>query len=56
MPATDDDDDLAGHLGHLSPAQESAFAAFKNILNTARLYTPSSDPHVPASTDDPTLL
>ena len=48
-------DVLSGHLGHLSPEQEQAFARFKDILHSAHLYSPSSDT-APASHDDPTVL
>ncbi|OBZ71395.1 SEC14-like protein 2, partial [Grifola frondosa] len=37
-----DPDVLTGHLGHLSPQQQSAFAAFKDILANAHLYTPQT--------------
>ena len=48
-------DVLFGHLGHLSPEQERAFSSFKDILQNARLYSPSTDT-APASHDDPTVL
>lgn len=48
-------DVLSGHLGHLSPEQDRAFASFKQILHNARLYSPSTDT-APASHDDPTVL
>ncbi|KZT11765.1 CRAL/TRIO domain-containing protein [Laetiporus sulphureus 93-53] len=52
-------DVLSGHLGHLSPDQQAAFAVFKRSLEDARLYTPPSlaeggNSH--ASHDEPTLL
>ncbi|EPS98610.1 hypothetical protein FOMPIDRAFT_1126018 [Fomitopsis schrenkii] len=48
-------DVLSGHLGHLSPDQERAFASLKDILHNAHLYSPSTDT-APASHDDPTVL
>ncbi|KAH9829628.1 CRAL/TRIO domain-containing protein [Rhodofomes roseus] len=48
-------DVLAGHLGHLAPDQERAFASFKDVLSSARLYSPPAGT-APASHDDPTLL
>ena len=48
-------DVFAGHLGHLTKDEEDAFAQFKDILNSAKLYTPATDT-APASHDDPTLL
>ncbi|KAJ7750957.1 CRAL/TRIO domain-containing protein [Mycena maculata] len=44
-------DIFAGHLGHLSPSQESAFVAFKQALGDAKLYDDAGPSH-----DDPTLL
>ena len=44
-----------GHLGHLSPAQEQAFATFKANLVEAHLYTPATNLGK-ASHDNPTLL
>ncbi|KAF8158513.1 CRAL/TRIO domain-containing protein [Crassisporium funariophilum] len=47
--------DLAGHLYNLTPQQEQAFAAFKEDLTKAGLYTPSTEPQEPPY-DDATLL
>ncbi|EMD39747.1 hypothetical protein CERSUDRAFT_112035 [Gelatoporia subvermispora B] len=53
-------DVFAGHLGHLSPDQDRAFAAFKKALTDAGLYTPPIERdgavEKPASHDDITLL
>ncbi|KAH9917953.1 CRAL/TRIO domain-containing protein [Fomitopsis serialis] len=48
-------DVLAGHLGHLTPDHDRAFATFKDILHNAHLYAPPAGT-APASHDDPTLL
>lgn len=48
-------DVLSGHLGHLSPDQERAFASLTHLLHTAHLYSPPTDA-APASHDDPTVL
>ncbi|KAJ6620717.1 CRAL/TRIO domain-containing protein [Mycena sp. CBHHK59/15] len=48
-------DVFAGHLGHLSHAQEQSLAAFKDTLTKAELYKPGTDSTKP-SHDDPTLL
>ena len=50
-------DVLAGHLGHLTEAQQQAFAAFRKNLAEARLYAPAEEegPTAP-SHDEPTLL
>ncbi|TFK39054.1 CRAL/TRIO domain-containing protein [Crucibulum laeve] len=48
-------DPFAGHLGHLTPAQEEALATFKDSLTKSKLYTPPTDiSH--ASHDEPTLI
>ena len=49
-------DVLAGHLGHLTGAQEKAFATFKENLAKTGLYAPASEGHLHASHDDSTLL
>ncbi|KAJ7081354.1 CRAL/TRIO domain-containing protein [Mycena belliarum] len=43
---------FSGHLGHLSPQQESALVDFKRLLTEQKLY----DPAEPSTPDDPTLL
>ena len=48
-------DVLAGHLGHLTEAQQEAFAVFKERLTKVQLYTPATDESKP-SHDEPTLL
>ncbi|KAI0700073.1 CRAL/TRIO domain-containing protein [Cytidiella melzeri] len=48
-------DVLAGHLGHLTEAQQDAFAIFHENLSKAKLYTPESEGSRP-SHDEPTLL
>lgn len=47
-----------GHLGHLTPDEETAFAAFKAHLASEGLYTPASPGRggAPASHDDTVLL
>lgn len=49
-------DELSGHQGHLSPDQQHAFAAFKQIAQAAGLYTPAERGSAFASHDEPTLL
>lgn len=52
-------DVLAGHIGHLTDAQEKAFVMFKELLAQASLYTAPSEEGgvaIRASHDDPTLL
>ena len=53
-------DVLAGHIGHLTDAQQQAFATFQKSLAKAHLYKPASQhadgTTVRASHDDPTLL
>lgn len=44
-----------GHLGHLTPEQDSALAKFKEILVEKKLWTPATEGQ-PASHDDITLL
>ncbi|KAJ3559314.1 hypothetical protein NM688_g423 [Phlebia brevispora] len=48
-------DVLAGHIGHLTEAQQKAFATFQENLTKAQLYVPSVN-GAKASHDDPTLL
>ncbi|KAF9005447.1 CRAL/TRIO domain-containing protein [Cyathus striatus] len=48
-------DPFAGHLGHLTTAQQEALASFKDILIKTNLYTPPTET-ISASHDDPTLL
>ncbi|KAJ7644376.1 CRAL/TRIO domain-containing protein [Roridomyces roridus] len=48
---SDSFDLFAGHLGHLTPSQESALIAFKAALTDAKLYDAASP-----TTDDATLL
>ena len=48
-----DPDVTSGHLTHLTPDQQSAFAAFKDIIAKANLYSPQR-PH-PVH-DEPSLL
>ncbi|KAI0325045.1 CRAL/TRIO domain-containing protein [Cubamyces sp. BRFM 1775] len=48
-----DPDVTSGHLSHLTPDQQSAFAAFKDIIAKAQLYSPQR-PH-PVH-DEPSLL
>jgi len=48
-------DSLAGHLGHLTSAQQESFAAFKENLVQANLYTAATGT-TKASHDEPTLL
>lgn len=48
-------DPLAGHLYHLTSAQEAALATFQDILTKASLYTPLTDTS-PPSHDEATLL
>ncbi|KAI0643093.1 CRAL/TRIO domain-containing protein [Trametes meyenii] len=48
-----DPDVTTGHLTHLSPDQQAAFSAFKDIITKARLYSPDR-PH--PTHDEPTLL
>ncbi|KAJ7070052.1 CRAL/TRIO domain-containing protein [Mycena amicta] len=43
---------FAGHVGHLSPSQESALVSFKGLLTEAKFY----DPENPGRLDDPTIL
>ncbi|TDL23192.1 CRAL/TRIO domain-containing protein [Rickenella mellea] len=45
----------AGHLGQLTPAQESALQTFKSNLESAHLYTPGTEDAKP-SHDDVTLI
>lgn len=52
-------DVLAGHIGHLTDAQQKAFATFQENLAKAHLYVPASvgeGSSARASHDDPTLL
>ena len=50
-------DVLAGHLGHLTEAQQKAFAAFRQNLTEAHLYlTPEEGSSEKPSHDEPTLL
>lgn len=50
-------DVLAGHLGHLTEAQQQAFASFRKSLAEAQLYVPSEGGATEsASHDEPTLL
>ena len=52
-------DVLAGHLGHLTDAQQQAFASFRKGLAEAQLYVPpdeGSGSSTAASHDEPTLL
>ncbi|KAI0714077.1 CRAL/TRIO domain-containing protein [Cerioporus squamosus] len=50
-------DVTTGHLHHLTPDQQAAFNAFKDVLANARLYTPAADPDRPRpSHDEVTLL
>ncbi|KAF8649008.1 hypothetical protein AX16_006122 [Volvariella volvacea WC 439] len=46
---------FAGHLGHLTEAQQEALATFRQNLEKAKLYTSASADR-PASHDEPTLL
>lgn len=46
-------DVTTGHLHHLTPDQQAAFAAFKEVIAKAQLYTPDK-PH--PTHDDPSLL
>lgn len=46
---------FAGHLGHLTPAQQDAFTKFKENLAAAGLYSPATST-ASASHDEPTLL
>ena len=46
---------LKGHLGHLTPQEEAAFAAFKKLSAEQGYYRPD-DGVVPASHDDGTLM
>ena len=48
-------DVTTGHLHHLSPDQQAAYAAFRDILAGAHLYTPPGTTLAP-SHDEPTLL
>ena len=50
---------VTGHLGHLTPAEETALAEFKKLSADQRLYTPPGpgpDSTQKASHDDGTLL
>jgi hypothetical protein len=47
---------LAGHLGHLTPSQEKSLETFKQNLQKANLYNPTSDNRGSPSHDDTTLL
>ena len=50
-------DVLAGHLGHLTEAQQQAFASFRQNLAEAQLYiAPDDSVHERPSHDEPTLL
>lgn len=50
-------DVLAGHLGHLTDAQQEAFASFRKNLAEAQLYVaPNEGSSEAASHDEPTLL
>jgi hypothetical protein len=50
-------DVLAGHLGHLTEAQQKAFASFRQNLAEAQLYvTPQESSSGKPSHDEPTLL
>lgn len=50
-------DVLAGHLGHLTEAQQQAFATFRKNLAEAQLYEPGDEGGSNApSHDEPTLL
>lgn len=50
-------DVLAGHLGHLTEAQQQAFAAFRKNLAEAQLYVPEDQAGTELpSHDEPTLL
>lgn len=50
-------DVLAGHLGHLTEAQQEAFDSFRKNLAEAQLYVPADDRvSERASHDEPTLL
>ena len=46
---------LKGHLGHLTPKEEAAFATFKNLCAEQGFYKPD-DGVEPASHDDGTLM
>jgi hypothetical protein len=46
---------FAGHLGHLTVEQQTAFENFKKNLSKANLYRPPTDV-LSASHDDATLL
>lgn len=46
---------LQGHLGHLSPAEEAAFVAFKKICADEGFYKPDDGEGNP-SHDDGTLV
>lgn len=46
---------LKGHLGHLTPQEETAFAAFKKLSADRGFYKPDSGIE-PASHDDGTLV
>ncbi|KAI0088474.1 CRAL/TRIO domain-containing protein [Irpex rosettiformis] len=48
-------DVLAGHLGHLTEAQQEAFTVFRERLTKVQLYRPGTDDDIP-SHDEPTLL
>ena len=50
-------DVLAGHLGHLTQAQQEAFAVFQENLAKAQLYfAPDKQDGANASHDESTLL
>lgn len=50
-------DVLAGHLGHLTEAQQEAFVSFRKNLAEAQLYVPAGEGSTEhASHDEPTLL
>jgi hypothetical protein len=48
-------DIFAGHLGHLTAAQQELFSIFKDNLAKANLYSPPTSTSK-ASHDEPTLL
>lgn len=49
-------DVLAGHIGHLTQAQQEVFALFHENLTQAKLYRPGAEDGSRPSHDEPTLL